>query len=152
MPRELEVAYVLLRNAHFGPRLAASVELCVRDLVLHSRYARSTVVVCPAVDEPFEGVEIATISDASMSGNLGKALSVARLLRRRGVDLAIVENHLPAAALIALTSCAPVILHSHAYVKAQSSALGLAVRGQELRRLSGLAFVSEYVLSRFRAD
>ena len=33
MAREPKIAYVLLRNAHFGPRLAASVELCVRDLI-----------------------------------------------------------------------------------------------------------------------
>jgi glycosyltransferase involved in cell wall biosynthesis len=152
MAREPKIAYVLLRNAHFGPRLAASVELCVRDLVLHSRYARSTLVVCPPVDQPFDGVEIATIPNAPISGNLGKAWSVARLLRRRGVDLAIVENHLPVAAFIALTSGAPVILHTHAYVKAPSSALDGALRGQELGRLSGFAFVSEYALSRFRAD
>jgi glycosyltransferase involved in cell wall biosynthesis len=152
MAREPKIAYVLLRNAHFGPRLAASVELCVRDLVLHSRHSPSTLVVCPPVDQPFEGVDIATISDAPISGNLGKAWSVARLLRRRGIDLAIVENHLPAATLIALTSGARVILHTHAYVKARSSALDGAVRGQELRLLSGFAFVSEYALGRFRAD
>jgi glycosyltransferase involved in cell wall biosynthesis len=152
MAREPKIAYVLLRNAHFGPRLAASVELCVRDLVLHSRYARSTLVVCPPVEQPFKGVEIATISGAPLTGNLGKAWSVGRLLRRRGVDLAIVENHLPVAALIALTSGARVILHSHAYVKAPSTALGGALRDQELGRLSGFAFVSEYALSRFRAD
>jgi glycosyltransferase involved in cell wall biosynthesis len=150
--REPKIAYVMLRNAHFGPRLAASVELCVRDLVLHSRHARSTLVVCPPVDEPFEGVEIATIPDAPISGNLGKAWGVSRLLRRRGVDLAIVENHLPAATLIALTSGARVILHTHAYVKAPSSALDGAFRGQEMRRLSGFAFVSEYAVNRFRAD
>jgi glycosyltransferase involved in cell wall biosynthesis len=152
MAREPKIAYVMLRNAHFGPRLAASVELCVRDLVVHSRYARSTLVVCPPVDQPFEGVEIATIPDPGIIGNLGKAWGVAQLLRRRGVDLAIVENHLPVAAFIALASGARVILHTHAYVKAPSSALDGAVRGQELRRLSGFAFVSEYALSRFRAD
>jgi glycosyltransferase involved in cell wall biosynthesis len=152
MAREPKIAYVLLRNAHFGPRLAASVELCVRDLALHSRHARSTLVVCPPVDEPFEGVEIETIAGAPISGNLGKAWGVARLLRRRGVDLAIVENHLPAAMLIALISGARVVLHTHAYVKAPSSAVDGAIRGQELRRLSGFAFVSEYALGRFRAD
>jgi glycosyltransferase involved in cell wall biosynthesis len=152
MAREPKIAYVMLRNAHFGPRLAASVELCVRDLILHSRHARSTLVVCPPVDEPFEGVEIATIPDAPISGNVGKAWGVAQLLRRRGVDLAIVENHLPAATLIALTSGARVILHTHAYVKAPSSALDGAFRGQEMRRLSGFAFVSEYALGRFQAD
>ena len=129
MAREPKIAYVMLRNAHFGPRLAASVELCVRDLVVHSRYARTTLVVCPPVDEPFDGVEIATIPDPGISGNLGKAWGVAQLLRRRGVDLAIVENHLPAAAFIALTSGARVILHTHAYVKAPSSALDGAFPG-----------------------
>ena len=39
MAREPKIAYVLFRNAHSGPRLAASVELCVRDLALHSRLA-----------------------------------------------------------------------------------------------------------------
>jgi glycosyltransferase involved in cell wall biosynthesis len=149
---EPKIAYVMLRNAHFGPRLAASVELCVRDLIVHSRYAGSTLVVCPPVDEPFQGVEIETIPDAPISGNLGKAWGVARLLRRRGVELAVVENHLPAAAFIALASGARVILQTHAYVKAPSGALDGGFRGQEMRRLSGLAFVSEYALGQFRAD
>src|ERR1700761_9008047 len=152
MAREPKIAYVMLRNAHFGPRLAASGGLCVRGLVVHSRYTRSTLVVCPPVDQPFEGVEIATIPDAPISGNVGKAWGVARLLRRRGVDLAIVENHLPAAAFIALTSGARVILQTHAYVKAPSSTLDGAFRRQEMRALSGLAFVSEYALGQFRAD
>ncbi len=152
MAREPKIAYVMLRNAHFGPRLAASVELCVRDLIVHSRYARTTLVVCPPVDDPFDGVEIATIPDPGISGNLGKAWGVAQLLRRRGVDLAIVENHLPAAAFIALTSGARVILHTHAYVKAPSSTLDGAFRAQEMRALSGFAFVSEYALGQFRAD
>ena len=152
MAREPKIAYVMLRNAHFGPRLAASVELCVRDLVVHSRYGRSTLVVCPPVDEPFEGLEIATIPDPGVSGNLGKAWGVARLLKRRGVDLAIVENHLPAAAFIALVSGARVILHTHAYVKAPSGMADGAFRGLELRSLSGFAFVSDYALGRFQGD
>ncbi|MGB7975322.1 MAG: glycosyltransferase family 4 protein [Roseiarcus sp.] len=152
MAREPKIAYVMLRNAHFGPRLAASVELCVRDLVVHSRYARSTLVVCPPVDEPFEGIEIATIFDPGISGNLGKAWGVAQLLRRRGIDLAIVENHLPAAAFIASISGARVILHTHAYVKAPTNAFDGAFRRQEMRRLSGFVFVSEYALGQFRGD
>jgi glycosyltransferase involved in cell wall biosynthesis len=152
MVREPKIAYVLLRNAHFGPRLAASVELCVRDLILHSRHGRSTLVVCPEVDQPFDGVEIATIPDARIAGNLAKAWSVAGLLRRRGVDLAIVENHLPVAMFIALASGVPAILHSHAYVKGPSGVFDGAIRGQELRRLSGLVFVSDVCADRFRAD
>ena len=152
MAREPRIAYVMLRNAHFGPRLAASVELCVRDLVVHSRYAGTTLVVCPPVDESFEGIEIATIPDPGISGNLGKAWGVAQLLRRRGIDVAVVENHLPAAAFIALTSGARVILQTHAYVKAPTSPFDGAFRRQEMRRLSGCAFVSEYALRQFRAD
>jgi glycosyltransferase involved in cell wall biosynthesis len=150
MAREPKIAYVLLRNAHFGPRLAASIELCVRDLVRHSRHGRSTLVVCPPVDQPFDGIEVATIS--AVGGNLGKAFSVAGLLRRRRFDLAIVENHVPAAALIASTSGVPVILHSHAYVKAPSGALRRGVRGLELGRFSGLAFVSDACADSFRAN
>ena len=74
------------------------------------------------------------------------------VLRRRGIDLAVVENHLPAAAFIALTSAARVILQTHAYVKAPTSPFDGAFRRQEMRRLSGCAFVSEYALRQFRAD
>ena len=152
MARDLKIAYVLLRNAHFGPRLASSVELCVRDLVLYSRHVRTTQVACPPVDEPFEGVEIATIPELSLGGNLGKALGVARLLRRRGIDLAVVENHLPAAALIASTSGARVILHSHAYETAPRGAAGVAAARLKVAPLAGLAFVSDDALRRFQAN
>src|SRR5271167_3112823 len=152
MARDPKIAYVLLRNAHFGPRLASSVELCVRDLGLYSRYARSTLVACPPVDGPFEGVEIATIPDVSVGGNVAKALGVARLLRRRGIDIAVVENHLPAAALIAATSGARVLLHSHAYETAPRGAAGIAAARLKVAPLAGLAFVSEDALARFRAN
>src|SRR5271154_1604905 len=152
MARDLKIAYVLLRNAHFGPRLASSVELCVRDLVLYSRHAGKTLVACPPVDEPFEGVEIATIPELSLGGNLGKALGVARLLRRRGIDLAVVENHLPAAALIASTSGARVVLHSHAYETAPKGAAGIAAARLKVAPLAGLAFVSNDALARFQAN
>ena len=152
MARDLKIAYVLLRNAHFGPRLASSVELCVRDLVLYSRHVRTTLVACPPVDGPFEGVEIATIPDVSVGGNVAKALGVARLLRRRGIDIAVVENHLPAASLIAATSGARVLLHSHAYETAPRGAAGIAAARLKVAPLAGLAFVSEDALARFRAN
>jgi len=152
MARDPAVAYVLLRNSVFGPKGAASVELCVRDLVRHSRYAGSTIVVCPKVDEPFEGIEIATVPDARLAGNLGKAWSVGRMLRRRGVDVAIVENHLPAAAIVATASGLPVILHGHAYEKAPATRAKRIVRDAQLRRISGLAFVSEDCANRFLSN
>jgi glycosyltransferase involved in cell wall biosynthesis len=152
MPRDPTIAYVLLRNAHFGPQLASSVELCVRDVVRHSRYAGSSLVVCPKVERPFEGIEIETVPDVKLGGNLAKAWGVGRLLRCREVDVAIVENHLPAAALIATASGVPAILHSHAYEKAPSGALKRATRDFELRRISGLAFVSEDCANRFRLN
>jgi glycosyltransferase involved in cell wall biosynthesis len=152
MARDPKIAYVLLRNAHFGARMASSVELCVRDLVLYSRYARSTLVVCPPVDEPFGRLEIATIPKASLGGNLAKALGVAQLLRRRGIDIAVVENHLPAAALIASTSGARVILHSHAYETAPRGVVGAASARLKVAPLAGFAFVSEDALARFRAN
>jgi len=142
------VAYVLLRNSVFGPKGAASVELCVRDLARHSRYAGSTLVVCPKVDAPFEGVAIETVPDA-LGGNFAKAWSVARMLRRRRVDVAIVENHLPVAALIASVARLPVILHSHAYEKAAETRLKRIARNAELARISGLAFVSQDCANRF---
>src|SRR5271165_1421448 len=152
MARDPTIAYVLLRNSVFGPKGAAAVELCVRDLIAHSRYAGSTLVVCPKVDEPFEGIEIETVHDVAFGGNLAKAWAVGKLLKRRGVDLAVVENHLPAAAVVAAASGLPVILHSHAYEKAASGALKRAERDLELTRLAGLAFVSEDCLARFRTN
>ncbi len=152
MARNPTIAYVFLRNAHFGPRLASSVELCVRDLIGHSRYASSTMVACPRVDESFEGIRTEPIPDVGIGGNLGKALAIGRLMRRRNVAVALVENHLPAAAFIAATSGLPVILHSHAYEKAPSGALKRKIRNAELRAIAGLAFVSEDCANRFRAN
>ena len=51
------------------------------------------------MDEPFAGVAINTVPNVAFGGNLAKAWAVGKLLKRRGVDIAIVENHLPAAAL-----------------------------------------------------
>jgi glycosyltransferase involved in cell wall biosynthesis len=128
------------------------VELCVRDLVGGSRFARSTRVVCPKVDEPFEGVAIETVPEVAFGGNLAKAWTVGNALRRGGVDIAVVENHLPAAAVVAAASRLPVILHSHAYEKAPSGALKRMERDFEIGRLAGLAFVSEDCLARFRSN
>ncbi len=152
MSRDPVIAYVFLRNSVFGPKGAAAVELCVRDLIRHSRYQRSTLVVCPKVDEPFEGIEIETVHDVAFGGNLAKAWAVGQRLKRRGVDVAVVENHLPAAAVVAAASGRPVILHSHAYEKAASGALKRAERDLEIKRLAGLAFVSEDCLARFRMN
>lgn len=150
MARDPTIAYVFLRNSVFGPKGAASVELCVRDLIRHSRYAGSTLVMCPKVDEPFPGVAINPVPKVAFGGNLAKAWAVGALLKRRRVDIAIVENHLPAATFIAASSGLPVMLHSHAYEKAASGAMKRAERDFLLRRLAGLAFVSEDCLARFR--
>src|SRR5271169_932886 len=152
MSRDPTIAYVFLRNSVFGPKGAASVELCVRDLIRKSRYAGSTLVVCPKVDEPFSGIAIDTVPEVVFGGNLAKAWAVGKLLKRRGVDVAVLENHLPAAAVVAAASGLPVILHSHAYEKAASGALKRAERDFEIRRLAGFAFVSEDCLGRFRAN
>ena len=71
------------------------------------------------------------------------------MLRRRGVDIAVVENHLPVAALIASVARCPVILHSHAYEKPATGRFKRIVRDAELDRISGLAFVSEDCANRF---
>ena len=150
LARDPTIAYVFLRNSVFGPKGAASVELCVRDLVGRSRFAGSTLVVCPKVDEPFAGIAIETVPVVALGGNLAKAWAVGKGLKRRGVDVAVVENHLPAAAVVAAASGLPVILHSHAYEKAPSGALKRVERDLEIGRLAGLAFVSEDCLARFR--
>jgi glycosyltransferase involved in cell wall biosynthesis len=71
------------------------------------------------------------------------------MLRRRGVDIAIVENHLPVASLVASFARLPVILHSHAYEKAAAGRFKQLVRDAQLSRISGLAFVSEDCANRF---
>ena len=113
---------------------------------------RSTLVVCPRVEEPFEGIAIATVPDAPLGGNLAKAWSVGTMLRRRGVDIAIVENHLPVAAIVASAARLPVILHSHAYEKAAAGRVKRVVRDAQLRRISGFAFVSEDCANRFLSN
>jgi glycosyltransferase involved in cell wall biosynthesis len=123
----------------------------VRDLVSRSRYARSTIVVCPPVAEPFPGIAIDPVP-ASSFGNLGKALAVGRMLKRLGVEIVIVENHLPAAAAIAVASGLPTVLQSHAYEKSPKATLKRIEREAEIRRLAGFAFVSADCAKRFGAN
>ena len=73
-------------------------------------------------------------------------------MRRRHVAVALVENHLPAAAFASASPGLPVILHSHAYEKAPSEPAQADIRDAELRAIAGLAFVSEDCANSFRAN
>ena len=154
MAREPKIAYVLLRNAQEIPGRGSRPP--VETLRSRSDSSQPTSALDPGrLPGRWTSRSIVSrsqrIPNNPIGGNLAKAWGVARLLRRRGVDLAIIENHLPAAAFIASASGVPAILHSYAYVKGPSGALDGVVRGLELRRLSGLVFVSEVCTDRFRA-
>ena len=152
MTREPKIAYVLLRNAHFGPRLAASVELCVRDLLVHSRmrarrssFARRWMGLSRASRSRRFPIQASAAISAKPGASRGFSGAGASTLRSSKITCRRPRSS-------RWPRGARVILHTHAYVKAPSSALDGAVRGQELRRLSGFAFVSEYALNRFRGD
>jgi hypothetical protein len=105
----------------------------------HTHYRRSTLVVSPKVDEPFDGIEAESVPDVAFRGNLGRAWSVGKLLPVAASKL--VENHPPAAA----------VPHSQAYKKAAAAALRRAEQGLELKRFGGLAFCSD-CLAHFRMN
>lgn len=138
------IAVVAPRNMHFGPARATSIDLCIRDFVLHSRFRETTVVIAEEVDRPFDGLTL----------NLHKPgrRAAIRAIREAAPDLIVVHQHMPSAARIARAfPRTPVILHRHNILKPSSSALGALWRTRLLKRFAATIFVSNWCAREFRA-
>lgn len=145
------------RNMRFGPTNATSIDLCVHDLIMASRYRDQTRILCCENETLFSGLNISTYP-ASIDRHKAKKIKFAlEQANADSADVIIVEQHLPTAAAVARHTSVPVILHKHNMTK-PIAATGLlrrlrrAWRVRQHNALAGIIFVSEACRDAFRAD
>ncbi|MFT3733160.1 MAG: glycosyltransferase family 4 protein [Hyphomicrobium sp.] len=145
------------RNMRFGPSNATSIDLCVHDLILASRYREETRILCCENETLFSGLDIVTYPPSTDRHKARKIKFALGQAKARAVDLIVVQQHLPTAAAVARRSSTPVILHKHNLTK-PTPATGFLNRLKRIWRirqhnaLAGIIFVSEACKDAFRAD
>jgi len=133
---------------HFGPRHATGIDLYTHDCVTHSRFRNRTIVVCPALDNPFNGIETAFYENGKnrrstfnsihkMIAEIDPALIVVQQKRRMAYHLAQHFHELP------------VLMTYHSFVPPSKNWFSRRKRVRGMRRLSGITFVSEACRSNF---
>lgn len=112
----MRILTLLMRRMHFGPRRATSIDLCTRDLLVHSAYRNTTLVLGEPVDEPFEGANFKAVARGKSSSSAAEAFVEAAAAERP--DLVVVHQHLPSAAFVARRLAPiPVLLYRHGMAK-----------------------------------
>jgi len=140
--KKSKIAIVLPRGTSFGPKRATSIDLCVHDFVMHSRYGGSTKIHTTTVDSPFTGFDL-RFDSGGRGGQMTKAFRIAKRIRNDCADLTVVHQHLPSAFLLSKTLNHPVLLHSHNFHKGMSPSIQRFLKKWRYSSLAGLIFVSE---------
>lgn len=157
--KQLTLFHVMPRAMYFGPSQATSIDLCVRDLIQASRFAKSTQVFAEAVADAFEGVALHPFPPTAISATRSRAQYVAGHVGAGKPEIVIVQQHLPTAAAIA-RRCpgAKVVLQTHNFQKSDYAAGSLkdwlrrGYKRARYRRLAGLIHVSEACRQAFAAN
>ena len=145
------------RNMRFGPSNATSIDLCVHDLILASRYRDETKILCCENETLFPGLDISTYPPSIDRHKAKKIKFALEQAKADAADVIVVQQHLPTAAAVARRSPVPVILHKHNLTKPipATGLLGRIRRAWRIRQhnaLAGIIFVSEACRDEFRSD
>jgi glycosyltransferase involved in cell wall biosynthesis len=145
------------RNMRFGPSNATSIDLCVHDLILASRYREETRILCCENETLFPGLHISTYPPSIDRRKAKKIKFALAQARSNSADVIVVQQHLPTAAGVARRSPMPVILHKHNMTKPipPTGFFNRVRRSWRIRQhnaLAGIMFVSEACRDEFRAD
>ncbi|MBY0380697.1 MAG: glycosyltransferase family 4 protein [Xanthobacteraceae bacterium] len=130
------------RGMHFGEQRATSIDLSIRDLIRHSRFAASTTVVGDPIDKPFEGIAYKTRSLGIPDNFYFRMRRLLPVILQMTPDVISVQEHLGTAGYLAKKLAAPVLLHLHNPVRQPKNTFERLARGRALNRLAGLLFVS----------
>jgi glycosyltransferase involved in cell wall biosynthesis len=127
----MRIVQVLPRGMHFGPRRATAIDLCARDFVGHSQYARSTTVLGAPVEEPFEGISFQPVEVRKGASQVAAACRFAQAARALSPDLVLVHQNVISGAIIGRALApVPVLLHRHNLQKRGSAFTRLYQRWQ----------------------
>jgi glycosyltransferase involved in cell wall biosynthesis len=137
-----KVVIVNPRAMHFGDRHATSIDLSVRDLILHSRFRDGTTVIGDPIDLPFEGIAYATRPMGSSDHFYFRMRRLLAAIRTMAPDVISVQEHLGTASYIARRLKTPVVLHLHNPVRQPKNIIERRWRRKAFAPLGGLIFVS----------
>lgn len=146
----MRVVQVLPRGMHFGPRRATAIDLCARDIVGQSQYARSTTVLGAPVEEPFEGISFEPVQAGATQ--VASALRFAQAARALSPDLVVVHQNVISGAVIGrVLAPVPVLLYRHNLHKSARALKRLYQRWQ-YSQFAGTIWVSDLARRSFLAS
>lgn len=141
----MKVVHLLPRHSTFSRLAANSIDLCVRDLVRHSGFARTTFVLGPAIPHPFPDTDYHAVPPGrdGRSYDQGRLLEIVRTL---GCDVIVVQQHVRTAVSVARAAGdIPVIVHRHSFEKDGHGRIKGYIVGRRYGALAGVIVVSEAV-------
>lgn len=137
-----QIAIIMPTYSPFSPVGATSIDLCVKELVEHSEFAKDITIVRTAGTEPFEGFNVVDIPQTRF-GHRYKAFQLLWALKKLQPDVIVIQQHLPTAHILSVLSGKPVIFHGHNYLKVGKTRISRWKRQRAFSRLSGVVLVSE---------
>ncbi len=146
------IAVIMPRAMHFGPEEASSIDLCVHDFVMHSRFQSNTTIFADWLQAPYRDCDVQLVPEFYSRRHLTRHFWLWRKLRSLQPDIIVVQQHLPTAAMLArLMPKTPVLVHAHNFLKVREG--GAKASGDpRIATLAGVICVSHTVETAFRED
>ena len=151
----MKVVQAIPRRMRFEKSAASSVELCVSEWIEGSRHRDETIVVAEESSQPaMLDVAIERLPPARRFTSWRLATFLRGLVRRKGVDVIVTQQHIPTAGRIAFFNTGtPVVLQTHNFVDPPATGRFAAIRNRmtaaALNRLAGITLISDATLERF---
>jgi len=130
------------RGMYFGEERATSIDLSIRDLIHHSKFAATTTVIGDPIEKPFPGIAYVPRPIGTPDSLSFRMRRLEPIIRQLAPDIISVQEHLGTAGYLARKMSTPVLLHMHNPVRKPKNAFERFMRGRSLNRLAGLLFVS----------
>ena len=147
---KMKVAVVLPRNMTFKESGATSIDLIVRDQVLHSSYGKTSIVIGPQIDDPYSDINYHGVNGKSQS-HLNQAYLDE--IRRYKPDIVVVHQYPKTAYSMAKNlPSTPIILYRHGLIKPRTNKVSKMWKIREFKPISKIIFVSEFIKSEFLND
>src|ERR1700742_310631 len=131
------------RAMHFGERHATSIDLSVRDLILHSRFRETITVIGDPIEKSFDQIAYVERPVERPDNFYFRMRRLLPVIRRLAPDIVSVQEHLFTANHLARRLPVPVLLHMHNPMRRPKHVLERLSRSRAYRNLSGLLFVSD---------
>jgi len=151
----MKVLHVLPRRSRFYRRGATSQDLFVAEVVTSSQFSQTTWVAAEVGNDTPLWPQTANLKSTSSRKRIAEIIEYMNFLKP---DIAVIHQHLPTAAAVALKVFMPVVLMRHNYVSTPRSNLSFITyfrrmkKSAQLNRLSGIALVSHSVLDDFKLN